>query len=69
MNFDFPSGAKVKYKTTIDGDKIIDCVTYTTNQGETKTVKFKTTIDGDRIPETGYTLDGDFNYPDRQYDY
>lgn len=69
MNLNLPSGANVQYKTTIDGDKIIDSVSYPTNKGGFQTVKFKTTMDGDRIPETGYTLDGDFNYPNKQYEY
>lgn len=69
MNLDLPSDSTVQYKTTLDGDKVIDSVTYPTYKGGSQTVKFKTTMDGDRIPETGYTLDGDFNYPNKRYDY
>lgn len=63
----FPENAIIKTKINYDGDTIIDSVSYSTKNGKTQTVKFKTTIDGDRIPETGYTLDGDFHYPNQKY--
>lgn len=63
----YPTGSKVTTKKTLDGDDIIDSVMYKTNKGEDRTVKFVYSLDGDRIPETGFTLDGDFNFPDQKY--
>ncbi len=65
----YPTESKVITKKTADGDNIIDSVTYKTNKGEDRTVKFVYSLDGDRIPETGFTLDGDFNFPNQRYDF
>lgn len=62
-----PQSAIITTKMNCDGDTMIDSVSYPTQNGKTQTVKFKTTIDGDHIPETGYTMDGDFNYPNQKY--
>lgn len=65
-----PEEADVKYKVTIDGDRVPVSVTYPTESGASaKTVKVKQTCDGDRIPTTGYTIDGDHNYPDKKLDW
>lgn len=64
----YPTESKINLKTTVDGDTIVDSVTYQTNKGKEKTVGFVYSLDGDRIPETGFTLDGDFYFPDQKYD-
>jgi hypothetical protein len=62
-----PEDAKVTYGFTLDGDRIPLTVSYNTEAGPRKTVNMKWTLDGDRVPETGYTPDGDFNFPGRKW--
>lgn len=63
-----PSGGVCSYRFTEDGDKIIDAVTYPTVKGGQATVKFERGIDGDMTPTTGFTMDGDYDWPGQQYD-
>lgn len=63
-----PSGGVRSYIITEDGDRIINSVTYPTVTGKTKQVKFERGIDGDMIPETGFTLDGDYHWPGERYE-
>ena len=64
---DLPEGGTLKTRFSIDGDVIPESVTYDTASGQKKTVKMVMTPDGDYIPETGYTMDGDFNWPDKKW--
>lgn len=62
-----PLGAAVETAFTADGDIIPKSVTYKDMNGQDKKVAMQMTPDGDYIPETGYTLDGDFNWPNQQF--
>ncbi len=64
-----PYGATVSTKMTVDGDRVIDTVSYPTVSGKTASVRYHLTPDGDRVPETGHTLDGDHHFPGEIYDY
>jgi hypothetical protein len=63
-----PTQGEVQYGHTRDGDIIPVSVTYPRETGGYAKVAFKKTADGDYIPETGYTPDGDFNYPGQRWD-
>jgi len=61
-----PEGGTLKTAFSPDGDIIPVSVSYPTVDGGQKEVAMKWTSDGDLIPETGYTMDGDFNFPNKK---
>ena len=60
-----PEGAVVNYRGNLDGDLIIDTIEYPTIDGKKSTVGFHYTLDGDLVPNTGHTIDGDWNFPNQ----
>jgi hypothetical protein len=64
----FPKDSHVNKVRTADGDLVIDSVTYLTQNNTHKTVKFERSLDGDMHPTTGFTLDGDYHFPNSRMD-
>lgn len=64
----FPKNSRINTVCSVDGDTIIDSVTYTTQKNTRQTVKFERSLDGDMLPVTGFTLDGDYHFPNAKMD-